>query len=80
MRLVFLGSPEAAVPSLKALIDAGHEIVLVVTQPDRRRGRGGDLIPTPVKAAAIVLAAKTKGAEAGQLMANAINEVKARLN
>jgi methionyl-tRNA formyltransferase len=52
MRLVFLGSPDAAVPSLDALVAAGHDIVLVVTQPDRRRGRRGDLIPTPVKAAA----------------------------
>ncbi len=52
MRLVFLGSPDAAVPSLEALIAAGHEVVLVVTQPDRRRGRGGDTTPTPVKAAA----------------------------
>ena len=53
MRLVFLGSPEAAVPSLEALVAAGHDIVLVVTQPDRRRGRGNDLVPTPVKAAAL---------------------------
>ena len=37
---------------LRALVDAGHEIVLVVTQPDRRRARGADLLPTPVKAAA----------------------------
>jgi methionyl-tRNA formyltransferase len=53
MRLVFLGSPQAAVPSFESLIAAGHDIALVVTQPDRRRGRGNDLIPTPVKAAAI---------------------------
>ena len=53
MRLVFLGSPEAAVPSLEALVAAGHDVVLVVTQPDRRRGRGSDLVPTPVKAAAL---------------------------
>lgn len=53
MRLVFLGSPEAAVPSLDALVAAGHEIALVVTQPDRKRGRGNDLIPTPVKARAL---------------------------
>ncbi|HVT75381.1 MAG TPA: methionyl-tRNA formyltransferase [Acidimicrobiales bacterium] len=53
MRIVFLGSPSAAVPSLEALMAAGHDVALVVTQPDRRRGRGGDVIPTPVKAAAI---------------------------
>jgi methionyl-tRNA formyltransferase len=52
MRLVFLGSPDAAVPSLEALVTAGHDVALVVTQPDRRRGRGNDLVPTPVKAAA----------------------------
>ncbi|MEY2399793.1 MAG: methionyl-tRNA formyltransferase [Actinomycetota bacterium] len=52
MRLVFLGSPEAAVPSLEALA-AEHDVALVVTQPDRRRGRGSDLVPTPVKAAAV---------------------------
>ena len=52
MRLVFLGSPAAAVPSLDAVVAAGHDVALVVTQPDRRRGRGGDLVPTPVKAAA----------------------------
>ncbi|HUR78222.1 MAG TPA: methionyl-tRNA formyltransferase [Acidimicrobiales bacterium] len=52
MRLVFLGSPQAAVPSLEALLAAGHDVALVVTQPDRRRGRGGELIPTPVKAVA----------------------------
>ena len=53
MRLVFLGSPDAAVPSLEALVAAGHDVALVVTQPDRRRGRGADLVPTPVKAAAM---------------------------
>jgi methionyl-tRNA formyltransferase len=52
MRLVFLGSPDAAVPALAALIAAGHDVALVVTQPDRRRGRGGELVPTPVKGSA----------------------------
>lgn len=54
-RLVFLGSPEAAVPSLNALAEAGHEVVLVVTREDKRRGRGNSLSPTPVKAAALEL-------------------------
>lgn len=49
MRLVFLGSPADALPSLQALYDAGHDIALVVTQPDRRRGRGSGLEPSPVK-------------------------------
>jgi methionyl-tRNA formyltransferase len=53
MRLVFLGTPEPAVPSLEALVAAGHDVVCVVTRPDRRRGRGSELSPSPVKAAAL---------------------------
>ena len=49
MRLAFLGTPEASVPSLRALIDAGHDVALVITRPDRKRGRGGRLSPSPVK-------------------------------
>ncbi|MCU1363373.1 MAG: fmt [Acidimicrobiaceae bacterium] len=52
MRLVFLGTPEAAVPSLEALVEAGHEVALVITRPDRRRGRGTELSASPVKVAA----------------------------
>ncbi len=55
MRLVFLGTPAAAVPSLRAVVGAGHEVVLVVTRPDRRRGRGSTLSPSPVKEAALEL-------------------------
>ena len=55
MRLVFLGTPEIAVPYLHALHDAGHEITLVVTRADKRRGRGGRVSPSPVKAAAAEL-------------------------
>jgi methionyl-tRNA formyltransferase len=54
-RLVYLGSPDAAVPPLRALVDAGFDIRLVVSQPDRKRGRGGALLPSPVKAAALEL-------------------------
>ncbi len=54
-RLAYLGSPELAVPPLRALVDAGFEVVLVVSQPDRKRGRGSGLQPTPVKAAALEL-------------------------
>lgn len=53
--VAFLGTPEAAVPSLRALVSAGHDVVLVVSQPDRRRGRGGALVPSPVKQAATAL-------------------------
>jgi methionyl-tRNA formyltransferase len=52
MRLAFLGTPEAAVPSLRALIDAGHDVALVITRPDRKRGRGGASSPSPVKVCA----------------------------
>lgn len=54
-KLVFLGSPEFAVPPLQALTEAGHRVELVVSMPDRRRGRGGRTAPTPVKAAALEL-------------------------
>lgn len=53
MRLVFLGTPHASVASLDALVDAGHDVQLVITRPDRRRGRGAELSPSPVKVAAL---------------------------
>jgi len=49
MKLVFCGTPQFAVPSLLAMIDAGHEIALTLTQPDRPSGRGMQLTPPPVK-------------------------------
>lgn len=52
---MFLGTPAAAVPSLRALVAGGFEVGLVVSQPDRRRGRGGAVGPSPVKAAALEL-------------------------
>jgi methionyl-tRNA formyltransferase len=55
VRISFFGSPEASVVPLRALVDAGHDVVFVVTQPDRRRGRGGALVPSPVKQAALEL-------------------------
>lgn len=55
MKLVYLGTPEMAVPPLEALHAAGHEIVLVVTRVDKKRGRGGALSPSPVKATALEL-------------------------
>lgn len=53
MRLVFLGTPDFAVPTLNALVAAGHEVLEVVTQPDRPKGRRQELTPSPVKAAAL---------------------------
>ena len=52
MKILFWGTPVYAVPTLDALHQAGHTIVGVVTQPDRRRGRGKQLVPSPVKARA----------------------------
>ena len=52
MRIVFMGTPEFAVPSLEKLAGGGHEIVGVFTQPDRPRGRGNKLSPSSVKACA----------------------------
>ena len=56
MKILFWGPPTYAEPTHNALFSAGHEIDGVVTQPDRRRGRGKQLIPSPVKARAIELA------------------------
>ncbi|HEY0757762.1 MAG TPA: methionyl-tRNA formyltransferase [Acidisarcina sp.] len=53
MRLVFCGTPAFAVPTLKSLLSAGHDIRLVVTQPDRPQGRAMTVSATPVKAAAL---------------------------
>ena len=53
MRIVFMGTPDFSVPALKALVEAGHEVAAVVTQPDRPRGRGKELQMTPVKVQAL---------------------------
>jgi methionyl-tRNA formyltransferase len=82
VKLVYLGSPHAAVAPLKALVAAGHEVMLVVSQSDKRRGRGSELSPSPVKAAALelglavtdrpddVLEAVAAGAELGVVVAS----------
>lgn len=53
MRVVFMGSPEFALPSLRRLLDASYEVAGVVTQPDRESGRGRKLTPPPVKTLAL---------------------------
>ena len=53
MRVVFMGTPDFAVPVLEALTESKHEVVAVVTQPDKRKGRGKEMQYTPVKAAAL---------------------------
>ena len=53
MKIVFMGTPDFAVPCLRAIAESGHELAAVFTQPDKPKGRGYKLIPTPVKAAAL---------------------------
>ena len=53
LRLLFAGSGAFGIPTLSALVDAGHEVIQVYTQPDRPAGRGRQLTPTPIAAAAI---------------------------
>jgi methionyl-tRNA formyltransferase len=55
VKIVYFGTPVDAVPPLRALVDAGHDIAFVVTQPDRRRRRGAGSDPSPVKQAALEL-------------------------
>ena len=43
MRVIFMGTPDFAVDTLEAIIKAGHEVVMVVTQPDKKKGRGKTL-------------------------------------
>ena len=84
MRVVYFGTPDDAVAPLRALVGAGHDVALVVTQPDRRRARGSRSDPSPVKRAAheLGLAVRTpakamevveevcaSGAEAGVVVA-----------
>lgn len=53
MKIVYMGTPDFAVPGLKALAEAGYEVAGVVTQPDKPKGRGKNLLPTPVKVEAM---------------------------
>ncbi len=53
MRVIYMGTPEFAVPPLKSIKEAGHEVVAVFTQPDKAKGRSKALVPTPVKQCAL---------------------------
>ena len=61
MRIVFIGTGEIGVPTLRALLDSEHEIVAVVTQPDKPVGREQRIEPPPIKKALIGRAAPTPG-------------------
>jgi methionyl-tRNA formyltransferase len=78
LRLAFLGTPEVAAGTLRALVSAGHDVRLVITRPDTRRGRGPEASPSPVKQAAEQLGLKvahspaevvSSGAELGVVVA-----------
>ena len=60
MKIIFMGSPEFAVPSLKCLYDAGHEILAVYTQTDKEKGRGRKVEFPAVKKAALELGLPVK--------------------
>src|SRR2546423_15349955 len=83
MRIVFMGTPESAVPSLRRLVDDGHEIIAVWTQPDKPAGRGKKLHQSPVKEFAlqhnftIHQPQKIKTSEAKELFASHNAEVAA---
>ena len=53
MRIIFMGTPDFSVPTLKSLVEAGHEVAAVVTQPDKPKGRGKAVQMTPVKEQAL---------------------------
>ncbi|MBS0482160.1 MAG: methionyl-tRNA formyltransferase, partial [Proteobacteria bacterium] len=52
MRIIFMGTPDFAVPALDALVEAGHQVVAAYSQPPRPAGRGKHLLPSPVQRAA----------------------------
>ena len=81
MRVLFMGTPDFAVPTLEALVNGGFEVIGAVSQPDKPRGRGHHLMPTPVKAyaesqgIAVYQPATLKGEEFAELLARLDPEV-----
>lgn len=55
MKIIFMGTPDFSVPTLEALVGAGHDVIAVVTQPDKPKGRGKAVLMTPVKEKALEL-------------------------
>ena len=60
MKVVFMGTPDFAVPTLNAIVDAGHEVLCVVAQPDKPKGRGKKLVSPPPSKRARELGLPTK--------------------
>ena len=63
LRVVYMGTPRFAVPTLEAIVEAGHEVLAVVTQPDRPKGRGQALMAPPVKECALRLGLRVEQPE-----------------
>lgn len=79
MRVIFMGTPEFAVPSLAALAEAGHDLALVVTQPYRRGGRGGKMGPSPVREKAEELGLDVAEASSGGELLGLVREARAEV-
>jgi len=77
VRVAYFGTPDDAVPPLRALVDAGHDVALVVTQPDRRRGRGTATTPSPVKAAAEELGLAVRTPDRARELVDELAELRA---
>ena len=79
MKVVFWGTPSYALDSLNAIVDSEHELLAVVTQPDKRRGRGSHKSPSPIKKRAIELGLKVFTPERiknQEEIKNQINDIK----
>ncbi|MHB0885428.1 MAG: methionyl-tRNA formyltransferase [Bacillota bacterium] len=79
MRVVYMGTPQFAVPVLEAIVDAGHEVVLVVTQPDRPGGRGLKTGSSPVKAFAETRGLPVAQPATGSELYRALREARAEV-
>ncbi len=79
LKLVYFGTPAPAVDALHAVVAAGHEVALVVTQPDRRRGRGTALSGSPVKVAADALGLTVATPDRASEIIDTVKDLKADL-
>jgi len=77
VRVAYFGTPDDAVPPLRALLDAGHDVAVVVTQPDRRRGRGNATTPSPVKEAAAALGLPVRTPDRARELVDELVELRA---
>ena len=67
MRIVYMGTPDFAVPTLESLIKGGHQVIAAVTQPDKPKGRGKAVLMTPVKEKALEYFTKAHEIKPGQI-------------